>query len=432
MKDLGEGRLVCTLRAPDHGVIRARQSPAQYRQRRAFSYPARTPKLWGRPLRIGKVEASVNRNRNFRVFTSDRSGLFIKQPDDLMYSSGTTLRAEANFYHQRASLGDRTAPHIPAMVHYEPELPLLVLELLPSHKILSDCAASFGPESLTRVYGDLGRRLAGLHLGLTDYASKALNWAGSLRAAVPWVMQAHRPPIDLLATLSPAGLQTLEIIQGSSAIRRGLDHLSQLWRPTSVIHGDTRERNVLVRMEPGLDPEIVFVDWELIQSGDPAWDLGCLLQGLVASWLNDLDLAEDKDISDIIASSSATQLLLQASCVALWDGYSAIMNTSGSRAGLISATKVFQFSAARMIQSAWEASTNEPDLSPGGGIAAANRRECVVEAGGSGISIVRIVLGRGRLRCIKTCYIWLLTLKLSILKHLSSPTDRIFIWIHTI
>jgi hypothetical protein len=311
-----------------------------------------------------KIEASDNRNRNFRVFTSDHAGLFIKQPDDLMYSSNATLRAEASFYHQRASLGDRIAPHIPAMVHYEPEIPLLALELLPSHKTLSDSAASFGLEWLIRASGVLGRRLADLHLGLTEYGNKAPNWTASLGAVGPWALRAHRPPIDLLATLSRAGLQTLEIIQGSNAIERGLDHLSQLWRPIAIIHGDMRWGNVLVRMEPGMDPDIVFVDWEFIQSGDPAWDVGCLLQALVANWLNGLDLAEDKDISDIIASSSGTQLFLQASCRALWDGYSAIMNTSGSAAGRISLTKVFQFSAARMIQSALESATNQPNLFP--------------------------------------------------------------------
>jgi phosphotransferase family enzyme len=310
-----------------------------------------------------KIEASDNRNRNFRVFTSDNAGLFIKQPDDLMYGSRATLRAEASFYHHRASLGDRVAPHIPAMVLYEPELPLLALELLPSHKTLSDFAASFGPESLIPASGVLGRRLADLHLGLTEYGSNAPNWTASLGAASAWAVQAHRPPIDLLATLSRAGLQTLEIIQGSNAIQRGLDHLSQLWRPTAIIHGDMRWGNVLVRMEPGLDPDIVFVDWELIQFGDPAWDIGCLLQGLVANWLNDLDLA-DKDISDIIVRSSATQLFLQASCGALWDGYSALMNASGTGAGRISVTKVFQFSAARMIQSALESAANQANLFP--------------------------------------------------------------------
>jgi hypothetical protein len=311
-----------------------------------------------------KIEASDNRNRNFRVFTSDNAGLFIKQPDDLMYGSRATLRAEGSFYHHRASLGDRVAPHIPAMVLYEPELPLLALELLPSHRTLSDFAASFGPECLIRASGVLGRRLADLHLGLTAYGSNAPNWAAALGAASAWAVQAHRPPIDLLATLSRAGLQTLEIIQGSNAIQRGLDHLSQLWRPTAIIHGDMRWGNVLVRMEPEIDANIVFVDWEFIQSGDPAWDVGCLLQGLVANWLNGLDLADDKDICEIIASFSATQLLVQASCRALWDGYLAVMNPDVTGAGRISVTKVFQFSAARMIQSALESAANQANLFP--------------------------------------------------------------------
>jgi hypothetical protein len=76
-----------------------------------------------------------------------------------------------------------------------------------------------------------------------------------------------------------------------------------------------------------------------------------------------LDLA-DKDISDIIVRSSATQLFLQASCGALWDGYSALMNASGTGAGRISVTKVFQFSAARMIQSALESAANQANLFP--------------------------------------------------------------------
>jgi hypothetical protein len=311
-----------------------------------------------------KIEASDNRNRNFRVFTSDRGGLFIKQPDDLMYGSIMTLRAEASFYHQRASLGDRMARHIPAMVHYEPDLPLLALELLVSYETLSDSAASFGPDWVIRTAGVLGHHLGELHLGLSEYRSKAPSWSDSLGTTGPWAMQAHRPPIDVLATLSRAGLQTLEIIQRSIAIQRGLDQFSQLWSPTGIIHGDMRWGNVLVRTEPGLEPDIVFVDWEFVQSGDPAWDVGCLLQGLVANWLNGLDIAGYKDPTDIMSSSAATQLFLQASSRALWDGYSVIVNASGTEAGQLSPAKVFQFSAARMIQSAWESSMNQPDLSP--------------------------------------------------------------------
>lgn len=47
------------------------------------------------------------------------------------------------------------------------------------------------------------------------------------------------------------------------------------WSRETVIHGDVRFANTMVRVSP---PEVRFVDWETSGGGDPAWDAGAVVQ----------------------------------------------------------------------------------------------------------------------------------------------------------
>ena len=61
--------------------------------------------------------------------------------------------------------------------------------------------------------------------------------------------------------------------------------LDREWQASTVIHGDLRAANAVLTAEPtGCGAaEVVLTRWARSGTGDPAWDLGCLVADLLAS-----------------------------------------------------------------------------------------------------------------------------------------------------
>ena len=87
-------------------------------------------------------------------------------------------------------------------------------------------------------------------------------------------MAMHRPTPEVLSRLSPANGLLIRMLQSQEGCAEHLDSLRTLWRVETVIHGDIRPGNVLIVKGRGESPrEVWIVDWEMVQLGDPAWDL---------------------------------------------------------------------------------------------------------------------------------------------------------------
>lgn len=309
------------------------------------------------------VEAVARRNRNLRVTISDTAGLFLKQPEDLARSSHHTLRVEADFYSRHLTTESVVAASLPRLLLYEPALPLLVLELLPAHQTLRNYCRSLPHHRFPiHTWRELGRRLGSIHRTLRQHGPSD-SQSPTVGVSLPWVVQAHRPTPESLATLSPAGFSVLEILQTSTAIREGLDGLGQLWEPDTVIHGDIRAENILVRARAGATEDIRIIDWELRQVGDPAWDIAGFLEALVLYWLSGLPLAGEEDVEEMTAQSPLPWPVFQAASSAFWQGYLATHggDDAWARAAV---SKVAHFSAARMVQSALEMTAQRAELPP--------------------------------------------------------------------
>lgn len=115
--------------------------------------------------------------------------------------------------------------------------------------------------------GALGRSLGALHRATAGFP---------LPPAPPPLVLAlvARPPGSAApSTVSPEVRATLTALDGRPAV---VDAVAELRRPVSgcLVNHDLKWDNVVLS-GPGRDP--VLLDWELAGSGDPAWDLGCLL-----------------------------------------------------------------------------------------------------------------------------------------------------------
>jgi Ser/Thr protein kinase RdoA (MazF antagonist) len=301
-----------------------------------------------------KVVSAARRNRNLRV-EARTGGLLVKQPDDPTQGGHSTLLAEASFYAfcQNGPAAAAMADVLPRLIFFDPDRSLLALELLADASSPWQRFWAAGPQAFPHEIGRrIGRMLGEVHRTFRDPAmldDPSLAW---LSPAVPWVMMAHKPGPELLSTISPANYQTLRILQTEGRLGESLDRLRGEWRPETVIHADVKSENILV--SPGVEGDSVrLVDWELVQRGDPAWDVAGVLQDAVMFWISGMTGGGDLDA--LVASATFPWAVLQAYLRAFWQGYRRAAGLTLDEANATLARAV-AFSGARLVQTAYEAS----------------------------------------------------------------------------
>lgn len=311
------------------------------------------------------ITSVPRRNRNLRVRGPVGRNYLIKQPED---RSGTTLHCEASFYtfcHEHLA-GTDIRDILPHLVAFDRDAPALVLDWIgdgvPLWVHYHD-HADFPRDALRR----LGRALGLVHSRFRSgeqVTDSRLHW---LPRGPPPLLRVHRPGLDWLATLSAPGHEVLRIVQRQRAWLRYLDRLAGLWTPETIIHGDVRSDNVLVVSTlPQAGPTgIRLVDWELVQHGDPAWDVAAALRDLVAFWVSTLPLpsrAAAKETSEAIAQAPYSWPVIQSAFRAFWQAYREAAALEPGRASPL-LLRAVQFSSAHLIQAALEATQGARHLS---------------------------------------------------------------------
>ncbi len=301
------------------------------------------------------IASAARRNLNLRVTRRERPGYLIKQPD-LATGGDQTLRCEAAFYDfcQKEPSVAAMLEIMPRMVWFDPERALVMLELVERAKPLWEHLATFPPGQLpTGVHGRIGSALGTFHrtFRLPGAAEDPrLAW---LRRSVPWVMQVHKPGPELLATISPANYETLKILQTQDGLSASLDDLRRKWRPETVIHNDIKSDNILIRDGQGEEERVVIVDWELVQIGDPAWDIAGVLQDMVIFWVNSMSTMMPT-AEEMSATARHPLPVIQSALRVFWRAYRAAADIDAAEAEELILRSVL-FSAARLLQTAYEA-----------------------------------------------------------------------------
>ena len=108
----------------------------------------------------------------------------------------------------------------------------------------------------------------------------------------------------MLVDLSPASAQVFRIIRSHAAMAAALESLGQQWRLETLIHADIKADNILVgdprdRPDAG-DDSIWIVDWEFVQHGDPAWDIGSAFHDYLVFWTSSMPLQPELSVQAMI------------------------------------------------------------------------------------------------------------------------------------
>jgi len=307
------------------------------------------------------ITSTPRRNRNLRVVQGDRPGYLIKQPDPGNPGAFQTLASEAAFYQACEDLEslEGLRPFLPRLRMRDDKHALFGLELLQDAMPLWQRYAQSGNADFPNPIPEaIGMALGTIHRCCRKIMRKSqLPW---LQDQLPWALKVHKPGPELFGGLSQANFRTIQIIQTMEGVAGNLDKLRGLWRADTIIHNDVKSDNVLVIREPDGRESIRFVDWELVQWGDPAWDVAGMLQDFVMFWL--FSMTDTQGSTEAMAASATYPLMvLQPAIRGFWKGY----RTGADLDAAASATllhRAIPFSAARLIQSAYELAQTAPAL----------------------------------------------------------------------
>jgi hypothetical protein len=306
------------------------------------------------------IRSAARRNRNLTIEGPDGTGLFLKQPDHPAEGGHETLRREAEFHRfcrQESAVGP-VGRIIPPLIDTDETETVLVFQLVPQAISFRAQLESQDQRDLTvEAARALGRALGTVHRvfgSIECDRDPRLVW---LPRALPWAMRIHRPVPGMLASLSPANAETLRILQTQGGLEEQLERLCAKWRSSTVIHGDIRFDNVLIQprtagQEPG-PVELWLADWEMVQIGDPAWDLAGAFQDFLVVWVSTMPLSDELTSEERIAQASVPLPDLRRAARALWSGYrQAAPLDQAEETNLL--PRAVAYSAARLIQSAFE------------------------------------------------------------------------------
>jgi aminoglycoside phosphotransferase (APT) family kinase protein len=269
------------------------------------------------------------RNRVFRVLRGPHPAYIVKQVKDWKPYSVATLEREARFYSLMRSEPalERLRRFPPRCYAYDADNQVLVLELVPESPLEQHGSTRFST-AYARAVGESLRQwhreacaAADVFRDFHQYTSGTLSF--------------HLQSDD--SESGPANAELRRLVKRDAAAGSALDALRQQWQSQTLIHGDMKWGNCLIATNAGSDALPRFVDWEMAGWGDPLWDVAGILQEYLAAW----------------ARGSRTAEQVAAPMRAFWMAYGA---------GDELLERAMGYSAARMIQSAYEILKHEEEM----------------------------------------------------------------------
>jgi aminoglycoside phosphotransferase (APT) family kinase protein len=305
-----------------------------------------------------RIVDAGRRNENLKVIRQRGRSYLLKQPGAGEPATEATIRLEAAFYGY-VSLARRAAAlrrFLPRFHGWDEDSCVLVLELLEGRSLWSHYAAAGASEFPADAASSLGEALGTLHR-VFRRLRKAPAWLSILHAAPPWILSVHRPSPEIFGRLSPANLRLLGWLQRESPLTSTFDALREEWEPDTLVHNDLKGDNVLAIPE-GESARVRIVDWELVQIGDAAWDVGAVFRDVLDYWLLSVPLSSDLTAEEMLEDARLPLAALHPAARAFWSAYCAAAGVprSAARTFLL---RSLQLCGARLAQGAYELSAAE-------------------------------------------------------------------------
>lgn len=304
------------------------------------------------------VEELQFHNCGFQVYRPADRPLYVKQLREFDRPNVLCLEREAAFGAAVtcAESLEWLASRLPTFLDYDTRHHAVTVALLSATENLHETMERVVsiPELVARGLG---------HLIGAFHSSESVDLVSGISSRLcpgkpPWILSFH---IDQGAGfLSPANEQFLEVLQRDNVFTASLNDLRSNWQATSLMHGDLKWNNVLIR-ETDSEPDWYVIDWEMVDRGDPLWDLGTMIQCWWHFWILSTPPDELTSLDDLLTHRRAAFDETRPSLDSLWKGYLTAARLADSDA-LATRHVVARFAAVRMLQTVYELFHSEESI----------------------------------------------------------------------
>jgi aminoglycoside phosphotransferase (APT) family kinase protein len=290
-----------------------------------------------------------------RVSTKAGRGWIVKQASPLDATHVRMLDREAAFCRMLDVLpwthGLRSI--VPRLRAYDPGVHALIVQYLPHETAWNYLRRKTA--NAKELGSAIGRTLARAHVRVPSDVPKSAMFSAKL----PWILQLNRVPAEDIS--EPATRALLDVIRSDSWLTRRLVDLERGWRIDTLIHGDAKLDNVIVKMSGRCHAWLV--DWAFAGEGDPAWDVGSTLQSALVLWLYGVDVRREHSIDESVSQAAFPVALVQSFAGALLESYRAARELTQARWRLM-LPRVIRYSGVALMQSALGDARSQQTYSP--------------------------------------------------------------------
>jgi thiamine kinase-like enzyme len=308
-----------------------------------------------------QVHSGSARHRNYAVRREYKAA--IRQAgEDTGPTVRETLAREAAWYRLVGGMEEAIAVRgvMPDFCVWDGERSILVLELIDDAQTLQQLEPERGVNS-PAVSRKLARLLVTLH------AHNPRSWPlDTHRFRLPYrypgaLTLDQRFPTEL-GRMSGGEQQMMRTLHDHLSFSSHLAALRNDWKQECIIHCDLRWSNCLVNdaVATSGEPVVKLIDWELVDCGERAWDIGGVLQSWLHSWVESMP-DTGAPTHELVQAARWPLADMKPAITAFWSEYVRAARLSQAAAGSL-LERSTRYAAARLLQSTLEAMHNESVL----------------------------------------------------------------------
>jgi thiamine kinase-like enzyme len=276
-----------------------------------------------------RLEKFSAKNFNILVTASNISPLLVKQePLDINGNQSGELFTE---WQLQQLIADH--PHLSAMVHFMPKIlhcdrpnSIVVNQFCAPYDDLQDYydeQRQYDPAIATEI---------GQRLGLVHRLTYGTDWQQSIETTLGSSSNRAQSAVNRLSKLhsgifavTPVQcLRFYKLYQQYPSLAEAVDRLSRNNTACCLVHNDLKLNNILwhhLESPPPTESKIRLIDWERARWGDPANDLGTIINSYLQLWLENLVISSELTMNESLQLALVPLTSLQPSLFALVDSY---------------------------------------------------------------------------------------------------------------
>jgi hypothetical protein len=278
-----------------------------------------------------KITFISAKNFNLLIQFADGRFLLVKQeiPDGRgeiageFWSAWQMHELVQKFPALKQEIGD----NLQEILHFDPDNAILVVKFLADRHDLSGyykLEREFNP-IIARDIGSLVGKLHSKTFQKTEYRDFLLDRPDRQPpiSAIDIIHRMSRISPNVFAIMPRECLQFFKLYQRFPILPQAIAELGTSIQPGCLIHNDLKLNNFLIHVDwQHQESNLVsLIDWERVDWGDPAFDLGCIIGSYLELWLEGLTIGNDLSINESLQLATTPLELLQPSLFALIQAY---------------------------------------------------------------------------------------------------------------